>query len=193
MQGKSTATQAMSQKKSKKQLKKEAKTASHQKAKVKKAAPKSPAAWWRNTSALLGLAVILAVTFASFYPSLNAGFTNWDDLDYVTESPYIVHLNGESIATMFSQEIASNYHPLTILSLALNYQMSTLNPASYHWTNLILHLLNVVLVFWFVYLLLDRKIWGALLTAFLFAIHPMHVESVAWIAERKDVLYTFFL
>ena len=192
MQGKSTATQAMSQKKSKKQLKKEAKTASHQKAKVKKAAPKSPAAWWRNTSALLGLAVILAVTFASFYPSLNAGFTNWDDLDYVTESPYIVHLNGESIATMFSQEIASNYHPLTILSLALNYQMSTLNPASYHWTNLILHLLNVVLVFWFVYLLLDRKIWGALLTAFLFAIHPMHVESVAWIAERKDVLYTFF-
>jgi len=183
----------MSQKKSKKQLKKEAKTASRKTIKAKKVASKSPAsAWWRNRNALLGLAAILVVTFVSFYPSLHADFTNWDDLDYVTESPYIVNLTGESIATMFSQEIASNYHPLTIFSLALNYQMSTLNPSSYHWTNLILHLLNVVLVFWFVYLLFDRKIWGALLAAFLFAVHPMHVESVAWIAERKDVLYTFF-
>ncbi len=180
-------------KKSKKQLKKEAKVASHKTAKVKKVLSKRPAtAWWSSRNALLGLAAILVVAFVSFYPSLNAGFTNWDDLDYVTESPYIVNLNGESIATMFSEEIASNYHPLTIFSLALNYQMSTLNPASYHWTNLILHLLNVVLVFWFVYLLFDRKIWGALLAAFLFAIHPMHVESVAWVAERKDVLYTFF-
>ncbi len=182
----------MSQKKSKKQSKKAVKAASHQKIKAQKSVSKSPAAWWSSHNALLGLAAVLVVTFVSFYPSLNAGFTNWDDLDYVTESPYIVNLNGESIATMFSEEIASNYHPLTIFSLALNYQMSTLNPTSYHWTNLMLHLLNVVLVFWFVYLLFDRKIWGALLAAFLFAIHPMHVESVAWIAERKDVLYTFF-
>ncbi len=182
----------MSQKKSKKQSKKATKAASQQVAKTQKSAAKSPATWWRNRHVLLGLAAILVVTFVSFYPSLNAGFTNWDDLEYVTESPYIVNLNGESIATMFTEEIASNYHPLTIFSLALNYQISTLNPASYHWTNLILHLLNVVLVFWFVYLLFDRKIWGALLVAFLFAIHPMHVESVAWIAERKDVLYTFF-
>ncbi len=183
----------MSQKKSKKQSKKAVKTQSKSHSQATKVKPGGTASgWWRNPNALLFLGAILLLTFVSFYPSLSADFTNWDDQDYVTESPYIVHLNGESIKTMFSEEIASNYHPLTILSLAINYQISKLDAGSYHWTNLILHLLNVILVFWFVYLLFDRKIAGALLTAFLFAIHPMHVESVAWIAERKDVLYTFF-
>jgi len=183
----------MSQKKSKKQLKKEAKSRSKAKSKSLKIQQTSTTStWWRNRNVLLLLGGILLLTFISFYPSLNAGFTNWDDHDYVTESPYIVKLNGESIKTMFTEEIASNYHPLTILSLSINYQISKLDAGSYHWTNLILHLLNVVLVFWFVYLFFDRKIAGALLTAFLFAIHPMHVESVAWIAERKDVLYAFF-
>lgn len=183
----------MSQKKSKKQHKKAIKSQSKSRTQAAKVKPGgTTSAWWRNRNVLLLLGAILLLTFVSFYPSLDADFTNWDDQDYVTESPYVVNLNGESIKTMFSEEIASNYHPLTILSLAFNYQISKLDAGSYHWINLILHLLNVVLVFYFVYLLFDRKIAGALLTAFLFAIHPMHVESVAWIAERKDVLYTFF-
>lgn len=85
----------------------------------------------------------------------------------------------------------ANYHPLTILSYAIEYHFVQLNPKLYHVTNIIIHLLNTVLVFWFI-LLLSKKNNVAFITALLFGIHPMHVESVAWISERKDVLYAFF-
>ncbi len=165
------------------------------KAKGKKASSQvrsSSTAWWKDTRTLLMLLGILVLTFVCFTPSLHENFTNWDDQDYVTENPYVVNLDGKSIKAMFTQSIAANYHPLTILSLAMNYQMTGLNASSYHWTNLILHLINTFLVFYFAFLLFNRKAAGALLVAFLFAVHPMHVESVAWVAERKDVLYTLF-
>ncbi|MEM7102492.1 MAG: tetratricopeptide repeat protein [Bacteroidota bacterium] len=161
------------------------------KKKVSKKVIKSTPLWKDRTiqMILVGLAVI---TFITFFPSLDNGFTNWDDQDYVKDNPYIINLNGASIKAMFSQAIASNYHPLTILSLAFNYQMTVLDASSYHWTNLILHILNTGLVFFFVYLFSGKKWEGAFVVALLFAIHPMHVESVAWVAERKDVLYTAF-
>ena len=88
--------------------------------------------------------------------------------------------------------VGGNYHPLTVLSLALNYRISGYQPASYHWLNLLLHLANTGLVFAFVWMLSRRRFWTATATSLFFGIHPMHVESVAWIAERKDVLYTLF-
>ena len=83
------------------------------------------------------------------------------------------------------------YHPVTTLSFALEYRFARLNPFIYHFDNLILHLLNILLVYLFIKLLSGNKII-AFVVALLFGIHPMHVESVAWVAERKDVLYACF-
>src|ERR1051325_9147161 len=88
--------------------------------------------------------------------------------------------------------VSLNYHPLTILSLAVNYHFSKLAPYGYHLLNLILHLANTLLVFFFTYKLSRQNVFAAFFVSLFFGIHPMHVESVAWIAERKDVLYTFF-
>ncbi len=148
--------------------------------------------WWKHPQIKWVLLALMVVTFITFLPSINNDFVNWDDQDYVTESPYVAKLNPDGVKTMFTEQIASNYHPLTILSLAINYKFSALNARGYHITNLILHLINTLLVFFFVYYFFNRKVEGATVAALLFAIHPMHVESVAWISERKDVLYTTF-
>jgi tetratricopeptide (TPR) repeat protein len=135
------------------------------------------------------LFALLLLTFAVYIPSLRNGFTNWDDNYYVTENPLVAHPDFQTVLTT---PVASNYHPLTIWSYALNYRISGLNPASYHWLNLLLHLANTSLVFLFVWRLSKGRLWTTVATSLLFGIHPMHVESVAWIAERKDVLYAFF-
>ena len=87
---------------------------------------------------------------------------------------------------------ASNYHPLTMLTLAFNYAISGTDPFSYHFVNWLLHILNTALVFLFIYKISGKKIYVAAFVALIFGVHPMHVESVAWVSERKDVLYTFF-
>ncbi len=159
-----------------------------------KLAPK----WWNDKTTLIAVLATVLITFITFLPSLNNGFTNWDDPDYVTENPFITSFSGENMKMMMTKDLASNYHPLTMLSLAANYKMSSfdetgnLTAGAFHWTNLLLHLINVVLVFWFIFLLNGGKMEWALLVAFFFGIHPMHVESVAWISERKDVLYALF-
>ncbi|MEI6681691.1 MAG: tetratricopeptide repeat protein [Bacteroidota bacterium] len=146
---------------------------------------------------------LLIVTFALYVPSLSNRFTNWDDDDYVTDNPYVKQLSVQNAKYLFTHESAGNYHPLTMLSLGLDYQRATRsNPAGnspdtvdssvFHTTNLVLHLFNIVLVFIFIYLLTGKRLVIASVTALLFAIHPIHVESIAWIAERKDVLYTLF-
>jgi tetratricopeptide (TPR) repeat protein len=119
-------------------------------------------------------------------------FTSWDDPAYITKNAFICKLNAENVKYIFTKPIAINYHPLTLLSLALNYACSGLDPFSYYLTNLILHLFNVCFVFWFIWRLSSQNIHVTAFATFIFAIHPMHVESVAWAAERKDVLYTFF-
>jgi len=138
----------------------------------------------------LGLVVIL--TFLVYYKTLNFEFTNWDDQKYVTENTLIKDLSFEGIKKIFSTPVAANYHPLTILSLALNYAVSDLDPYSYRLVNLLLHVLCSMLVFYFIYQVTRGKIEIAFITSLLFGIHPMHVESVAWMAARKDVLYTLF-
>lgn len=137
----------------------------------------------------LWLAAILALTFVAYLPSVHNGFTNWDDPLYVLQNPLLQH---PSISAILTTPVAGNWHPLTIGSYLLNFRISGLDPASYHWLNLLLHLANTALVFVFVGALAPGKTWTAVVTSLLFGIHPMHVESVAWIAERKDVLYAFF-
>jgi protein O-mannosyl-transferase len=146
----------------------------------------------RNT--IIALFIVVAATLISFYPSLHGGFVNFDDDRYVYRNPMIRDLSWQGTATIFtSTDYAVIYCPLVFLSYAIEYHFFDLHPYAYHMTNLVLHLCNCVLVFWFV-LLLSRSISTALIVALLFGVHPLRVESVAWITERKDVLYaSFFL
>jgi len=152
---------------------------------------------------LLPLVLLLIITWFLYKPNVHHDFTNWDDPTYVLENPRVKQLNQENVGFFFSSPSASNYHPLTMISLSIDYYFATggntlaknvsePDASQFHTTNIVLHLLNVFLVFIFVFMLSHKRIWVATITALLFAIHPMHVESVAWIAERKDVLYTFF-
>ena len=138
---------------------------------------------------VLWLALVLALTFAAYLPSLRNGFTNWDDPVYVLNNPLLRH---PTVGAVLTTPVNGSWYPLTIGSYALNYRMSGLDPAPYHWLNLLLHLANTALVFVFVHGLAPRRLWPAVITGLFFGIHPMHVESVAWITERKDVLYAFF-
>ena len=120
---------------------------------------------------------------------LSNGFTNWDDELYVTQNPL---LKGPDWQAIFTQASASNYHPLTILTLAFNYAISGTDPFSYHFMNWLLHILNTALVFLFIYRISGKITYVAAFAAIIFGVHPMHVESVAWVSERKDVLYALF-
>ena len=135
--------------------------------------------------------LILAIVFVAFFPSLKCGLVNWDDDNYVINNTSITSISVPNLKSIFGSFFVGHYQPLTILSYLLNYQFFKLNPFGYHLTNLILHLLNCLLVFYLIYLL-SRNIGVSFITAILFGIHPLHVESVAWVSERKDVLYSFF-
>jgi protein O-mannosyl-transferase len=134
---------------------------------------------------------ILVLTFLAYLPSLKNQFTNWDDPLYVLNNSMIRNFSIENIGRIFSEYCVGNYHPLTMLSLSFDYAIGNLGPESYHRTNLILHLANTFLVFIFIYLLF-QKMGMATIVSVLFGVHTIHVESVAWVSERKDVLYTFF-
>jgi len=146
---------------------------------------------------ILPLAALLIITFFSFSPCLKSSFINWDDNEYVTETPVIRELSFENTKKIFSSFYVGCYLPATMISYSLEYKFFKFDPHVYHTVNLILHLLNCILVFWLFFLLQDfhekkPKIFIPFVIALLFGIHPLHVESVAWIAERKDVLYSFF-
>jgi tetratricopeptide (TPR) repeat protein len=136
---------------------------------------------------------IVLVTFISFSGILGNGFTNWDDDRYVTGNLLIRSLSVHGILRIFSPHtlVLASYQPITIFSYALNYAAGQGTPRGYILADLLLHLLNTVLVF-----TLLRKLSGSALVASLcalvFGIHPMHVESVAWISGRKDLLAAFF-
>lgn len=138
------------------------------------------------------LAPILILTFFIYSNTFKNYFIiNWDDDGYIINNPLIKDLSWKSIVFMFSHFHLDNYHPLTTLTNAIEYHLFKLNAKPYHFNNLVLHLLNTTLVFYFIRQLIKNK-EAALLVALLFAIHPMHVESVSWISERKDLLYTAF-
>lgn len=137
------------------------------------------------------LFIILIVTFLAFSPSLKNGFVDWDDEAYVTENPSVKSFSFNNLKKIFTSLSSRNYQPLTILSFATTYHFFKQDPFGYHLTNLCLHIVNTALVAWFIFMI-SANSGVALLTALLFGIHPMHVESVAWVSERKDVLYSLF-
>lgn len=145
----------------------------------------SAGSWW---IILLLTAVICAV----FWSVLSCDFVNYDDPEYVTENAVVAGgFTLEGLRWAFSSGYASNWHPVTWLSHMMDAQLFGLNPRGHHFTSLLLHALNTVLLF----VLLRRMTgarWRSALVAALFGLHPLHVESVAWISERKDVLSAFF-
>jgi tetratricopeptide (TPR) repeat protein len=155
--------------------------------------------WWNSppdkTFFAVALGLLILIPTLIYYQSLDNELTNWDDNSYISSNPDIKTLHGDSVTytlkKTFSNYVLGNYHPLTMLTFCVEYNLFKLNPKPYHITNLLLHILNTLLVFYFI-LLLCKQHMVAFITALLFAIHPMHVESVSWVAERKDVLYTFF-
>ena len=135
--------------------------------------------------------LIAAFTFVIFLPSVNNEFITLDDPAYVLENDLIKELSVESIREIFTTPVVGNYHPLTILTYALEYAVFGSKPFIYHLDNLLLHILNTFLVFWFIFGISKNAIVAGI-TSLLFGIHPMHVESVAWVSERKDLLYACF-
>ncbi|MBU3742819.1 MAG: glycosyltransferase family 39 protein, partial [Candidatus Kapabacteria bacterium] len=149
-----------------------------------------------DSKAVIALLSILLLTIITFQPLFDAGkqFTNWDDDDYVTQQSLVRSMSDTTIKRMFDTDspVSSNYHPLTMLSLAWDVQRGGVAMKPIMQTTLALHVLNTALVFLFIYGLFQRNLLVACTVASLFAIHPMHVESVAWVSERKDVLYSLF-
>ncbi len=140
---------------------------------------------------ILCLLVALA-TLALYNPVMRAPFLNYDDPVYVTENAQVrAGLNWNTIVWSFRTPRAVDWHPLTWLSYLLDRQMFGMNPAGYHLTNVLLHTANGVLLF-LILASATGLVWRSLAVATLFALHPINVESVAWIAERKNVLSMFF-
>ena len=137
------------------------------------------------------LLLLLSVTILTFLPCIHNGFVNWDDDLYVTGNPPIRSLSPRSLGRLFSNFYAANYQPVTMVSYALDYHFAGLDPASFHRTNLLIHLTNCILLYVFIWFL-SRSVFVSFFAALLFGIHPLHVESVAWISARKDLLSCFF-
>ena len=139
------------------------------------------------------LCLMLAViTLLIYNPVSRHDFVNYDDDQYVFENAHVrAGLTWGTVAWAFTTNDAGNWHPVTWLSHALDFELFHLNPTGHHYTNVLLHVANAILLF----LLLERVTgftWRSLCVAALFALHPLSVESVAWIAERKNLLCTFF-
>lgn len=138
------------------------------------------------------LFVIILLTIGVYVQTLKNDFiTTWDDHVYIITNETIRDLSFDHIRTIFASFHAANYHPLTTLSWAVEYLLFGLDPTYYHATSLVLHLINIILLFRLIFLLTTRLEWAAVVTL-LFAVHPLHVEAVAFISQRKDVLYTLF-
>lgn len=138
-----------------------------------------------------GLLAILLVTAIAYGPSFTNGLTNWDDDAYVLGNPWFGQFSWAAITSMFQTPFKANYHPLTMISLWLDDALSGGHVLVHHVVNGALHVANTALTGLLALRLTGRR-GMALAVAWLFGLHPIHVESVAWISERKDVLYAFF-
>ena len=152
-----------------------------------------------NSKFLLSLVVLFLLTFIVFQGVLDNGFVlNWDDFEYVTENRLIQ--KGTNFFEMLIAFHSANWHPLTWFSHSLDYQLYGLNPWGHHLTSLVLHGLNTCWVFTLFIMLAGKRqesfdygvYVGGIFTALLFGLHPLRVESVAWVSERKDLLCGFF-
>jgi protein O-mannosyl-transferase len=127
-----------------------------------------------------------------YWPVRNFSFVNFDDRQYVTRNYHVqAGFTLESMRWAFTAREVCNWHPLTWLSHMLDCRIYGMNPGHHHMTNVLFHVLNTLLLF-YIFKRISGSLWGSAYIAALFALHPLHVESVAWVAERKDVLSTFF-
>lgn len=153
----------------------------------------------RTTRLLPGL-IAAAITLIVYLPALANGFVNWDDQRYVYENGLIRSLDLDFLKTVFTTIQVSNWHPLTMLSYAIDFALWGEAPLGYHLENIVLHAVNTFLAGLLAARLLEARgakdpsfvFVASAATALLFGLHPMHVESVAWISERKDVLSGLF-
>ena len=137
--------------------------------------------------------VLLAITWAVYGQTLRYGFVNYDDPAYVSENRQIqAGLSWQNVVWAFSHVHSHNWHPFTTMSHMLDCQLFGLEPGAHHFVNILLHSASVILLFLFLEQITAGTMWRSAFVAAIFAVHPLHVESVAWIAERKDVLSGFF-
>jgi len=135
--------------------------------------------------------LVLLATLIVFSKGLNNQFNNWDDKVYVTENPFI-ELNSKNVfQSFFKGETHGMYLPITALSFSVNFKYAQYNPKPYLVVNLIIHLLNVLLVFILLHKLFKNQ-WLTIFVGALFALHPMQAESVSYVAGRRDILYAIF-
>ena len=147
-------------------------------------------------SAALGGALVVLLTAAAFLPAVGNGFVDWDDADNFLGNPHYRGLGWAQVRWMFTSTQTGHYIPVTWLTLGLDYVLWGMKPAGYHATSVLLHALNALLVYLLALRLLSlttasregARRWGAILAALLFSIHPLRVESVAWITERRDLV-----
>jgi tetratricopeptide (TPR) repeat protein len=140
-----------------------------------------------------GLGIILITLLAIYLKAIKFDLLRvWDDQVYISGNDHIKNLHWENIKLFFTSYYVNNYQPVTMLFYAIDYKIGAGHASLFHFNNILLHLLNTYLVFVLIKRISPKNIVVALITSAFFAVHPMHVESVVWVAERKDVLYTFF-
>jgi Flp pilus assembly protein TadD len=145
----------------------------------------------RHILFLISAALVAAIAIA-YEPVRHNGFVSYDDYAYITENPNVTGgITRDSVIWAFTKTYASNWHPLTWLSHMADCEIYGLNPAGHHITNVLIHIANSLLLFWVLRKMTDAT-WRSAFVAAAFALHPLHVESVAWVAERKDVLSGLF-
>ncbi|MFZ1982139.1 MAG: tetratricopeptide repeat protein [Smithella sp.] len=146
----------------------------------------------KRHASILAVLVMVALVLFVYWPVQNYDFINYDDQGYVTSND-LVHagFTGKSFLEAFNKNYLGNWHPLTMLSHMLDWQLYESHAGGHHWTNVIIHIFNTILLF-LLLRTLTGAMWRSAFVAVLFAIHPINVESVAWIAERKNVLSTLF-
>lgn len=141
---------------------------------------------------LIAVFSILTGTILLYYPSLFFDFLNWDDEIYIVNNPLIKSFSWDNIIAIFSTpQVNATYSPITLISWSIDYQLAELNPFQYHFTNIVLHTINILLVFVFIRKL-SNKFWVGFIVAGLFALHPYQIEVVCWVTGRKDLLMVFF-
>lgn len=143
-----------------------------------------------KTYALIA-AVFFAVTFAVFGSSLHSEFVSWDDNLLITDNPIVHQMNASTIGKAFTSYDPELYIPLTLVSYQIDWKIGGGTPFMFHFTNIVVHTLNALLITLVLYLLLENG-WLALGLGMLFAVHPLNAEAVVWASGRKDVLSTLF-
>jgi tetratricopeptide (TPR) repeat protein len=141
---------------------------------------------------IIALLIFLVLGSILYYPTTAFEFLlNFDDDQLILNNPQLQGLTFLKLKEIFTEAVFGLYHPVTTLSWAIEYSLFGLDPYYFHLNNIVLHLINAILVFYFIQKLLKNKL-VALFCSLLFIIHPMHVENVAWLSSRKDLVYTFF-